>query len=225
MRTLYDGEMYGLQTGGGINRYFANLISRLPSDFNPIFTTCQIQELYYPVHPNLKTFFYKRFGFRPGRISYWLEKYYFRYVNTFSYPDIVHPTYYSLLTRQDIDKYRCPVVITVWDMIHEIFPDKTDPNGQNAEQKRKAIAAAQAIICISANTKKDLLERYSLPESKVIVTHLASEIDASLSYGSELVPSRPYYLYVGSRASYKNFDVLYILLFSDLVFFDNYLKL
>jgi glycosyltransferase involved in cell wall biosynthesis len=66
--------------------------------------------------------------------------------------------------------------------------------------------AAQAIICISENTKKDLLERYAIPESKVTVTHLATEMDASLSYGPEPVPAKPYYLYVGSRASYKNFD-------------------
>lgn len=208
MRILYDGQMYGVQTAGGINRYFANLISRLPEDFNPILTTCQNRELNYPVHPNLKILFYQRYGFRPGRISYWLEKYYFRYANSFSYPDIAHPTYYSLLTRQNLDKYRCPVVITVWDMIDEIFSEELDPNGQNAEQKRKAIVTAQAIICISENTKKDLLERYSLPENKVTVTHLASEIDASLSHGPEPVPDRPYYLYVGSRASYKNFDGL-----------------
>ncbi|NEQ19657.1 MAG: glycosyltransferase family 4 protein [Microcoleus sp. SIO2G3] len=52
------------------------------------------------------------------------------------------------------------------------------------------------------------LERYSLPEDKITVTYLAGEIDASLSYGSEPVPTQPYYLYVGSRTSYKNFDGL-----------------
>ena len=208
MRTLYDGQIYAAQTSGGINRYFANLISKLPESFTPTLTTCQTREFNYPVHPNLKIFFYKRFGFRPGRVSYWLEKYYFRYVTALSHPDIIHPTYYSSLTRQNIDKYPCPVVITVYDMIHEIFSDQMDPSGQEAEEKRKAILAAQAIICISENTKKDLLERYSLPENKVTVTHLASEIDASLSHGPEPVPDRPYYLYVGSRASYKNFDGL-----------------
>ena len=208
MRIIYDGQAYSMQNAGGINRYFANLISRLPKNSTPILTTCQVRTLNYPVHPNIKIFFYKRFGFRPGRISYWLEQYYFRYVTTYCNPDIIHPTYYSSLTRQNIDKYHYPVVLTVWDMIHEIFPEQMDPNGQQAEQKQKAIVAAQAIICISENTKKDLLERYSIPDSKVTVTYLASEIDASLAYGSEPVPSRPYYLYIGNRASYKNFDIL-----------------
>lgn len=208
MRILYDGQIYAKQNAGGINRYFANLISRLPEDFNPAFTTCQPQNVNYPDHPNLKTFFYNRFGFRPGRVSYWLEQYYFRTVTALNSFDVVHPTYYSLLTRQEIHQCRYPFVLTVYDMIHELFAEQIDPNGQYAEEKRKAILAASAIICISENTRKDLLERYSLPEERVTVTYLASEINARLSYGSEPVPSQPYYLYVGSRSSYKNFDLL-----------------
>ena len=211
MRILYDGQIYATQAAGGINRYFANLISRLPEDFNPALTTlttCQPRNVNYPTHPNLKTYFYKRFGFRPGAVSYWLEKHYFRAVASFNSFDLVHPTYYGLLTRKQMNQCRYPVVLTVYDMIHELFAEQLDFNGQKAEEKRKAIFAAQAVICISENTKKDLLERYSLPEEKVTVTYLASEIDASLSYGSEPVPSRPYYLYVGARYSYKNFDSL-----------------
>lgn len=208
MHILYDGQIYGVQVAGGINRYFANLIGKLPRDFTPTLTTCQPHNLNYPDHPNLKTAFYKRFGFRPGRVCYWLEQYYFRSISSFNSFDIFHPTYYSLLTRQEINHCKFPVVLTVWDMIHEIFAIQIDPKGQLSEIKRQAILSAQAIICISENTKKDLLERYSLPEGKVMVTHLASEINSSLSHGSESVPTRPYCLYVGGRNGYKNFDSL-----------------
>ncbi len=208
MRILYDGQIYAMQTAGGINRYFANLINGLPEDFTPTLTTCKPRNVNYPTHPNLETFFYQRFGFRPGFVSYWLEKHYFRAVASFNSFDVVHPTYYALLTRQEINQCRHPVVLTVYDMIHELFANEIDPKGEQAEKKQKAVLAAQAVICISENTKKDLLERYSLPEEKVTVTYLASEIDASFSHGSESVPSRPYYLYVGSRVSYKNFDGL-----------------
>jgi glycosyltransferase involved in cell wall biosynthesis len=208
MRILYDGQIYEMQFSGGINRYFANLISKLPADFTPALTTRQPQNVYSPTHPRLKTFYYKRFGFRPGRVSYALEKSYFSAVDFFYSFDLIHPTYYSLLNLPEISQCRYPIVLTVWDMIHELFAEKMDPNGQVAEMKRKAVLSAQAIICISENTKKDLLEVYSVPEEKVSVTHLASEIDASFSHCSEPVPSRPYYLYVGGRFSYKNFDGL-----------------
>lgn len=208
MQILYDGQIYTLQKAGGVNRYFANLISQLPEDFFPTLTTCQFRNVKGLHHPNLKIFSYQRFGFRPGRISFLIEKYYFRAVTSFNNCDVVHPTYYSLLTRQEINQCKSPVVLTVWDMIHELFSEQMDANGQQAEEKRQAILAAQAVICISENTKKDLVERYAVPEEKVTVTYLASEIDASLSYGSEPVPLRPYYLYVGTRLSYKNFDGL-----------------
>ena len=93
-------------------------------------------------------------------------------------------------------------------MIHEIFPEQIDANGSNRDLKQKAILAAQKIICISENTKKDLLERYSIPEKNVTVTYLASELDISMSYSSDSVPEYPYFLYVGSRVSYKNFERL-----------------
>lgn len=216
MQILYDGQIYDMQTAGGINRYFANLISRLPESYSPTLTTIhQASKLNYPVHSKLKVYKYKRF--RPYRLSRKVEKYYFRYLTSLKRFDIAHPTYYSLLAQQEVKEYSCPAVITVHDMIHEIFAKQMDAKGYEAEVKRKAILTAQAIICVSENTKKDLLERYSISEDKISVTYLASEIDASLSYGSESVPSRPYYLYVGSRTiSYKNFDGL-LLAFSKAV--------
>jgi len=206
MRIFYDGQVYKISPNRGISRYFTNIISRLPETYTPSLTTYN-SGVNNPSHPNIKTFEYRRF--KPKKVAYWLEKYYFRSVSASNQFDIAHPTYYSLLSRQEINTYHCPVVLTVWDMIHELFPEQMDPNSQHAEEKRKAIFAAQVIICISENTKKDLLERYSLPESRVRVTYLASGIDTSIAYGFEPVPSQPYYLYVGSRDSgYKNFDGL-----------------
>ncbi len=208
MRILYDGRIYVMQTAGGINRYFANLISRLPENFIPTLTSCKARNLNYPTHSNLKIFSYQRLRVPYKDISYRIERYYFRVVSALNRFDVAHPTYYQLLSQQEFNKYRCPVVVTIHDMIPEIFSEQIDPKGELAENKRKAILAAQAIICVSENTKKDLIERYSLLEDKITVTYLASEIDASLAYGSEPVPARPYYLYVGGRDKHKNFDGL-----------------
>lgn len=204
MRILYDGQIYAEQFAGGVNRYFANIISRLPTDVNPVLTTCQIRDVNYPSHPNLKTFFYQRYGFRPNRFCYWLEKYYFRAITAFNQLNLIHPTYYFLLTRQEFKEQKLPIVITVWDMIHEIFY----PGHPHIELKCKAVSEAAAVICISENTKKDLMHYYDVPEEKTFVTYLASEITADLAYGDEPVPEKPYFLYVGGRRSYKNFDAL-----------------
>lgn len=207
MKILYDGSIYW-QTAGGISRYFTNLIDHLPDNFLPALTTCTSNSIHTPNHPRLKKYYYKRFGFRPGRISYWAEKHYFRSIETFQRFDLAHPTYYSLLTRRDIHHYRFPIVITVHDMIHEIFAEQIDPTGENAEMKRKAISSAQAILCVSENTKRDLLDHLPVPEERITVTPLASEIKAEMAYGPEPVPSHPYYLFVGARSNYKNFGCL-----------------
>ena len=128
MRILYDGQIYKYQAAGGISRYFANLISKLPQSFTPHLTVTYRDKVLYPTHPNLKALTYKQF--RPLRLSNQLEKYYFRSVNDFNVIDIAHPTYYSLLTKQKLSQYQFPVVITVYDLIHEIFRARMDPSGK-----------------------------------------------------------------------------------------------
>jgi len=209
VRILYDGKIFQLQVAGGVNRYFANVIAGLPSDFSPVLIADHVHDVNYPAHPNLKVYQLGRLRF--PNVSYRLSAYIAKAedaVRTRALAqrvDVFHPTYYSRLT--DV-KVSCPTVITVWDMIDEIFSNDVDPDGRNAEQKRRALTSAQHVICISESTKRDLLERYPVPENIVSVIYLASSIDASQSHGAEPTPERPYYLYVGSRASYKNFDRL-----------------
>jgi glycosyltransferase involved in cell wall biosynthesis len=207
MRILYDGYVYREQPTGGINRYFANLIKRLPGDVVPLLTTPGDHTLDYPAHANLKTFRFK--GVRPLRVSFRMEKYYFRCLEAAVNFDVAHPTYYSLLTQRDFAAYRRPIVLTVWDMTHERFTNHFRDGAQVVEMKRKAIEAAHSIICISESTKKDLLEYYPhVTEGRVRVTHLASELDESMGYGPEMIPLRPYFLFVGARGGYKNFSNL-----------------
>jgi glycosyltransferase involved in cell wall biosynthesis len=217
MRIFYDGKIYSLQSFGGISRYFANIINRLPIDYTPIITTFSKpdkQKEHYPVHPNLKACQYSRF--LHYRIAPIVEKYYFRKVTDNEEFELAHPTYHSLLTQRDFSDYKCPVILTIHDMIHELFPRK-DSLKIEREKKRKAVLSAQAILCVSENTKKDLLELYPTLENKITVTYLASEIDINMSYGQENVPQQPYLLYVGGRDKYyKNFDSL-LLAFSKVV--------
>lgn len=210
MRILYDGQIYADQTTGGINRYFTNVINRLPHDIYPtLISPHQDNKLHYPVHPNLNLKEY--WGFRPRRISNQVRARYFRLVCNNSRFDIHHPTYYIRLTQESFSQTHLPLVITVYDMIHELFSDTIENGDYVIRAKREAIAAADAILCISHSTKADLLKYFPNVESKITVTHLASELSIDCAYGDEVVPASPYFLYVGSRTkTYKNFDTLLI---------------
>ncbi len=208
MDVLYDGKIFAMQKAGGINRYFANIISRLPQDCNPTLTTRQELGVNAPVQPRLRIKQYH--PFRPHRISRPLEKAYFRSVERVHRYNLAHPTYYSLLTQQEFGCYRCPVVVTVYDMIHELFPQhfQFDTEKYVWEQKKQAVERADAILCISENTKQDLVALYPQVEDKIVITYLATEMDMSLTQGEQPVPDRPYFLFVGGRSLYKNFDGL-----------------
>jgi glycosyltransferase involved in cell wall biosynthesis len=210
MKILYDGQIYAAQPAGGINRYFSNIIDRLPCDAYPTLTTTyRRNKLNYPTHPNLRLQEYR--GFRPHRISHRVCARYFRWLGDQTAYDIQHPTYYDRLTEESFNQTRQPLVITVYDMIHELFADTIDPEGYTIQLKREAIAAADAILCISQSTKTDLLKYFPQVESKTIVTHLASEFSRDWAYGDESVPTHPYFLYVGGRTKeYKNFDTLLV---------------
>ena len=211
MRILYDGSIFGFQAAGGISRFYASVIRRLPGNWQPTLITADSGNASFPTHPQLQVYRWKRF--RPTQVSNVLERNYFRAVVARVRPQLVHPTYYTLLTRRLRSSrhfyrhYHCPVVVSVWDMIHEIHPAMMDPEGFWAARKREAVLAADAIICISEHTRRDLLARIPVPEDRVFVVPLASELDESMAAGGE-PPDAPYFLYIGSRTEYKNFNGL-----------------
>ena len=213
MKILYDGLVYSFQAAGGISRYFNNVISRLPADCEPLLITSCSADRRLPNHPNLKIVTSGRtsleeFSWKLHQGMRWLEKKHIEHVSLSRRFDVAHPTYYNLLSGREISDYRCPVVVTVYDMIHELLPGHTVNSAAEVEGKRRAIFNSDAIICISENTKKDLLKLYAIPEKRVSVIHLASGIDKTMAVGNEPVPSNPYYLYVGERTGYKNFHSL-----------------
>src|SRR6266700_4486601 len=67
MRILYDGRVFQMQRVGGVNRYFAEIISGLPGDYHPVITGVADFGRNVPSHPNLEQPRFKHF--RPGRIS------------------------------------------------------------------------------------------------------------------------------------------------------------
>ena len=98
-----------------------------------------------------------------------------------------------------------PFVITVYDMIHELFPEFF-PNDPTSSYKDQLIKEAQKIIAISNNTKQDLMKIYNVHEDKIEVIHLGCSFnDRDLSAKRHNNLPKEYILYVGERKNYKNF--------------------
>jgi len=175
MRILYDGHVYGLRSVGGVARYYSQLIRLLPSNWTPVVSAPHVPLLHGPTHPQLvwKIMSQNRFPWFGRRAR---QARYFRQLYPQLECDVLHPTYYQLLSGEIESGPKLPLVITVYDMIHERFASVADRHGKDAARKRKAIEAAKAIICISENTKHDLLELYPHVAERVSVIHLASQL-------------------------------------------------
>jgi glycosyltransferase involved in cell wall biosynthesis len=120
-------------------------------------------------------------------------------------PDIIHETYYS---RSTVATDNCKVVLTIHDMIHEKFSDLLNAREAEVTQRKKiSIERADHLICVSNNTKQDLLELMDIDPAKVTVVHHGCSL--MVQQPSEKSPlASPYLLYVGPRGYYKNFQTL-----------------
>ncbi|MES9878873.1 MAG: glycosyltransferase family 1 protein [Candidatus Sedimenticola sp. PURPLELP] len=216
MKVAIDNQIFSSQVYGGISRYFSSLglkLSRMegvdPHIVAPMHYSAYLDDLPRGlvigsrVKSSSKTSLINRVA------SSVLTSFSMRRLN----PDLVHKTYYYPLP---IMPRNTPTVITVFDMIHEKFPEQFGKNNPVAGWKKRAVIKSDYIICISENTKKDLLELYSLPEEKVSVTYLGYDaLSQAMPSQQErdqldhvIDPSSPYILYVGSRIGYKNFSGL-----------------
>lgn len=204
MRVLYDGEKFETQTAGGISAYFGQLISHLPDGVEATIALRQAVSLYLPDQDHAKRI--RPRAFRSKLLSWWAERATFGAALRSGRYDLIHPTYYRTVMIDDVSRLPGRVALTVHDMVHEIFHDRIDPYGTHAAIKRRAIDRADAIICVSENTKRDLQRFYRVPDDRISVIYEAPVVDATGEADSEEPVPELYFLYVGSRdAAYKNF--------------------
>jgi glycosyltransferase involved in cell wall biosynthesis len=100
------------------------------------------------------------------------------------------------------------VVLTVYDMIPELFPDNFRDIKRRLKNKKRNIERADKIITISRNTKKYLVEHYNVPGEKIRVIYPGAPASSGKN---ERIPTfqhpKPFILYVGTRKQgYKNFS-------------------
>jgi len=121
--------------------------------------------------------------------------------------DVFHPTYFDPYFLHVL--HNKPFVLTVYDLIYELFPDYFPSTQKFLEGKSLLLKKATKIIAISEYTKRDLINYYHLPDDKIKVVYLANSLrveeNTQNNTFEELHLPKRYMLYVGNRALYKNF--------------------
>lgn len=206
---VYDYQIFSRQKYGGISRYFVEVASRVSTIVDISATTIAPVHLNRHLDDGKYQYIGRRFEFstKIGRLIGPANDFLFKRKLKRGNFDIIHRTYYT--------KARLPseykVVLTVFDMVHELYPELLHRLDRTTVAKRIAVDQADHIICISECTKRDLMQMFGVPEEKISVVLLGFSLRADAR--GDGYPDRtgtagnqPFILYVGHRHAYKNFD-------------------
>ena len=228
MYTLFDYQAFDLQTHGGISHGVLEFYSHMPSDISVSIGVVEsdniyLKELGLPSKGELyasfmlhKKFKGKRYLFDTyfklkNHYNYWKDcnQNYCRWLLQTKKVDIFHPTFYDDYFLPYLGNI--PFVLTVHDMIPELFPCEFSESDFQIQQKKKLVPMAKHIVVPSQNTKDDLMRVLGVPESKISVVYRGAEITKweKMELFDKELSQNPYILYVGGRKGYKNFSYFF----------------
>ncbi|NEP23821.1 glycosyltransferase family 1 protein [Moorena sp. SIO3I6] len=215
MDILYDHQMFAIQKFGGISRIFIELMRELSPN-----SDCSIHW-----HRGIKTDGYDISEYCDQLTRYWvmpklpfptgkvindtINKLSFQwFVRRFGRQyDIYHPTYYDADLVEIVKPKK--LVITIHDMIPEKFLSGQAKFQPLIKNKQQLVEQSDLIFVASENTRNDLVDLLGVNPEKTKVTYWASRIqDANECELPKDCRSQPYFLYVGTRSKYKNFEIV-----------------
>lgn len=221
MKITFDYQIFDLQEYGGISRYIYELSKELAKTEDVLVVSPVYKNKYLKNAPaDLKIFGCHIRAIRNlGRIRSLFNFVISKIIAIWVHPQINHETYYA---NKSVAVRNTKTVITVYDMIHERFVDQFPSTDPTRKQKEIAVNRADHVICISEQTKKDLIELLAIDASKITVVYLGFSMSVNKSEIEKLDYAKPYLLYVGNRDGYKNFSNLLKAYAASLTLKENY---
>lgn len=212
----FDREIFLIQKFGGVSRAFSSLMlefsSNLDLEVRPVPTFHRTSN-HYLLNKN------QDFNLKPQRYFFqarsgWSTLFTYGPVREISSTwaaglakprnlDLLHATYYRPTKLEEISSKKLAVTI------HDFIPESLGWTGlRNPHIGKKKIAnKADIVICVSENTKNELLSRYKIDENRLRVIHHGVDIQLGIE-PKKIAEDSPYLLFVGHRNGYKNFQIL-----------------
>ncbi|MBB4803662.1 glycosyltransferase involved in cell wall biosynthesis [Flavobacterium nitrogenifigens] len=213
MKIVLDPQIYNMQRYGGISRYYTEVFEIILRERkHKIITPLNNSINVYFENSELNSFQQKLFKFlikllKKAKLDKRLKVYNIgksRLKKILAQQDynLFVPTYYDTNFLNYIENK--PFVLTVYDMIHELFPQYFSDSESLTKNKRLLIEKANRIIAVSENTKKDILKLYPhINEAKIDVIYHGTSI--KIKEDTRIDLPEKYILFVGTRQIYKNF--------------------
>lgn len=221
MKVLYDHQAFQMQNFGGVSRCFTEIVRHLPDGTDARIALLESDNAYLknlvevqPKGYKYDHFICKKHFFAKRHLHQWYDKltrgHYYPNCNEYHSIkelkkgdfDVFHPTFFSDYFLPYLNGK--PFVLTIHDMIPELYPQYFRRDDFQIVMKRKLAPLASAIVAVSEKTKQDVVEILGVPEEKVHVVYHGCSFPA-VEKGSGACFDFPYILYVGQRYGYKNF--------------------
>lgn len=178
MNVIFDNIIFSLQRFGGISVVWNELLQRAQAD-----KELNLTELDY----------------RNERLYRWLERYRIPYYMA-EKPSVFHSSYFRVLPQAGVHN-----VTTVHDLTYHFYR-KGLPKAVHLWEEARALKHSEAIICISENTKRDLLTFYPWVKEETI--HVIYNGVSDDFYPIKNIEKKGYLLFIGnSSVSYKRYDI------------------
>lgn len=209
VRVLFDSQIYDLQQFGGISRMYVDLNNYLNKneivenytgvgvttgkypEISSKFSVTNTKNIYLS---NTKPYSYGNDNNRELSV---------KMISDGNY-DVLYPTFFSTYFLKHLNGK--PFVMSVHDMIPELYPQYFKQNDLQIVGKREMVKYASAIEVPTETTKRDLIKILNVEPSKIHVIGRGINDDfGKLVYYKNIVGYK-YVLYVGQRNAYKRFD-------------------
>lgn len=198
LRLLLDCNIFGLQTVGGVSNYWARLLEHFSQD--PEVTA----RLLLPQSIKCQAFD-KTWPFRRPSVVESMPAVVSRYLPVVAAKasEVFHTPYYRLPVSK-VAKF----VVTVYDFTYEHYRSGLAKH-MHSYQKFRAIRSADAVVCISESTKRDVLRFLpDIDSTKLLVVPLAVDHKTYfVEVGANFCELEHTVLFIGQRSGYKRFDL------------------
>jgi glycosyltransferase involved in cell wall biosynthesis len=204
-----DHQAFVMQSHGGVSRIFTEIARHFPKDklnlkvFGGLHINAHIQSL-QSSNPSLAVGLRVPSLIGKQRLLMPCNRVLLSIFRSLQHPDLVHYTYFRRTQKRRLNTRE---VMTVHDMIYELSPESFQHGDPTPERKRVMANEVDGIICVSENTKTDLLRFCDVPDDRVKVIPHGNPMEGVVPKRPNNAP-HPFILFVGKRGGYKNFSTL-----------------
>lgn len=216
MKILYDYQAFDIQKSGGVSNVFSLLVDEVKKKEEIAIGFASTQNLYMlsQGYPSEETTLFRLINDGKVAPNTKVRDIDWKKVNrVFSEKailrgdyDVFHPTHYNpYFLEFGMNR---PYVVTIHDLAFERLRNYIQFNEPmclaDFDNRRDIMGSASKVIAISEATKKDIMEIYNVPESKIEVVYNAyRKLPENYEYNNPF--DFPYILYVGTRQGPLNY--------------------